>query len=237
MRILYLAAGNVAFGGGATARDAAFIRGLGDNGHEVRAVSLYGPIRIEGQDKPCGLFQSLGSTRVQRVFPRLSVLPSALASFLRHPRPLGAVTSFAVGGRIDKAGPEVVRALAGRDKRQHREYARLMELYSSFPKPDVVVLANILLLGLAEPLRAGFSCPVVCLSQGSDRFVECLDEPYRSDARKLVRRHAKLLRMAVTTSRFSAIRATEFMALSRSRPTGRNGNRMPTPRSKPSMTT
>ena len=74
-----------------------------------------------------------------------------------------------------------------------------------------------MLSGLAEALRGNLGCPIVCLTQGSDRIIEALDEPYRSDARKLVRKNARLFRLVVATSRFFAIRATESLSLPASR--------------------
>ena len=48
MRILYLVGGKSMYAGGATVRDAAFVRGLRDAGHEVDAVSLHGPTSVDG---------------------------------------------------------------------------------------------------------------------------------------------------------------------------------------------
>jgi glycosyltransferase involved in cell wall biosynthesis len=90
---------------------------------------------------------------------------------------------------------------------------RLADYLGAIGKPDVAILSNTMLSGLAAPLRERVGCPVVCLSQGSDRVVESLDEPFRSDARKLIRKNAKHFRLVVTSSRFFAIRATESLAL------------------------
>lgn len=216
MRILYLVSNNEFIAGGATVRDAVFVRGLVEAGHEVNAVSLYGPARIEGEKAYSAVFHSLGHNTLRRIFPRLSRIPNALATMVRKPRPVMNMTSLAVSGRgNDARGPMAVSLLAGSGKMQRREFSRLMEYLArkGGEKIDAVVLANTMLSGWAEPLMGYLSCPIVCLSQGSDRVIENLEEPYRSDARKLVRRNARLFRLVVTTSRYFAIRATESMAL------------------------
>ncbi len=216
MRILYLVSNNEFIAGGATVRDAVFVRGLLEAGHEVNAVSLYGPARIEGEKAYSGVFHPLGHNTLRRIFPRLSRIPNALATMVRKPRPVMNMTSLAVSGRgNDARGPMAVNLLAGSGKMQRREFARLMEYLArkGGGKIDAVVLANTMLSGWAEPLMGYLSCPIVCLSQGSDRIIENLEEPYRSDARKLVRKNARLFRLVITTSRYFAIRATESMAL------------------------
>ncbi len=219
MRILYLVGGNDIIAGGATVRDAAFVRGLVDAGHDVEAVSLFGPASLEGETGPSRLFKPLGNNTLRRLFPRLSQMPSALASLVRNPRPVVNMTSLAVmGKRVDPRGPLAVSMLSGANKVQRREFMRLMEYLQRNPEPvDVAILANTLLSGLAEAIHSNLGCPIICLSQGSDRVIEALDEPYRSDARKLVRKNARLLRTVVSTSRYFAIRATEAMALPASR--------------------
>ncbi len=219
MRILYLVAGNDIIGGGATVRDAAFVRGLVQAGHEVEAVSLYGHATVEGENGVSNIFKSLGRHTLRRFFPRLAKLPEALASFAHGVRPVDNMTSIAVSGRrADPKGPLAVGLLSGANKMQRREFTRLMDRLAAKPgRIDIVVLSNTILSGLAEAIRANIGCPIICLSQGSDRIIESLEEPYRSDARKLVRKNARLFRLVVSSSRYFAIRTTESMSLPASR--------------------
>lgn len=219
MRILYLVGGNDIIAGGATIRDAAFVQGLLEAGHEVEALSLYGYATIEGENNPSRIFHPLGRHTLRRLFPRLSKMPSAVVSLFRGVRPVDNMTSIAVMGRsADPAGPLAVSLLSGANKMQQREFARLMEYLAQKPaRIDIAILANTMLSGLAEAIRANIGCPIICLSQGSDRYIEALEEPYCSDARKLVRKNARLFRVVVATSRFFAIRATESLALPASR--------------------
>ncbi len=218
MQILYLVGGNDVIAGGATARDAAFVLGLQDAGHDVTALSLYGPVSVEGETQYSRLFHPLGSGTLRRYFPRLSYIPDKLTAIFRRPSPVISMTSYAVSGkRKDLRGPFAVSLLSGANKMQRREFSHLMEYYGGKSRPAAVILSNTMLSGLAEAIRANLGCPIFCLSQGSDRVIESLEEPYRSDARKLVRKNARLFRMVITSSRYFAIRATESLALPASR--------------------
>lgn len=219
MRILYLVGGNDVLAGGATVRDAAFVKGLTDAGHEVIAISLFGPAGIEGETGFSNVFHPLGRNTLRRYFPRLSRFPSTIGSIIRRPRPVMSMTSLAVTGRRnDLRGPLSVSMLSGANKLQRKEFSRLMEMLGGAAGGlDAAIFSNFLLSGLAEAVKANLGCPIFCLSQGSDRIVESLEEPYRSDARKLVRKNARLFRLVLSSSRFFAIRTTEFLALPASR--------------------
>lgn len=213
MRILYLVGGNDVIAGGATSRDAAFVTGLMEAGHDVVPVSLYGPVSIEGEAGFSCVFRPLGRDTLRRLFPRLSRVPTTLASLFSRPRPVMSMTSLAVsGGGRDLRGPLAVSLLSGANKLQRKEFSRLMDFLGP-NKPDAAIFSNTMLSGLAEAVRANLGCPIICLSQGSDRTVEALDEPYRSDVRKLVRKNARLFRLVISSSRYFAIRATESLAL------------------------
>ncbi len=215
MRILYLVGGNDVLAGGATARDAAFVTGLRDAGHTLAAISLYGPATIENESRPAPLFTPLGQTTLRRLFPKLSRVGASISAVFRQAPHTDTVANprAAASGKNDLRGPLALSLLSGTNKTQRNEFARLMEFLGPDGKPEAVVLANTMLSGLAETIRDNLGCPVICLSQGSDRFTESLNEPFRSDARKLIRKHARLFRFVVTTSRFFAIRAAESLAL------------------------
>ncbi len=209
MRILYLVGGKNAYWGEATARDVAFVHGLAKGGHDVEAVSLSGPPLVEDADDDA-LFHPLGQGKLQSIFPRLTRVPSTIAGLIKKPRPVVNMTSFAIDGHVDRAGPLAVNRLAGRDSQLRRDFGRLLEyLKNKQFHPDVIILSNIMLSGLAEPLKGALGSRIICLSQGSDRVIENLAEPYRSDARKLARKNARLMAMIVATSRFFAIRVTD----------------------------
>jgi len=72
----------------------------------------------------------------------------------------------------------------------------------------VVVLPMSLLIGLAPPLRRDLGRPIVCTLQGEDLFLEGLGEPFRSQSKDLIRRHAPAVDGFVATSDYYS----DFMA-------------------------
>jgi glycosyltransferase involved in cell wall biosynthesis len=76
------------------------------------------------------------------------------------------------------------------------------------PRPDVVHLANALLLAVARPITQELGIPVVATLAGEDLFVEQIPEPYRSQARAALReRVADLAGLTALNGYF-----TDFMA-------------------------
>ena len=68
--------------------------------------------------------------------------------------------------------------LRGEEGRQARELDELVIWVKQQAKPDIVCLSNALLIGLARRLGSEFKCPVVCMLQGEDTFLDMLPEPY-----------------------------------------------------------
>jgi glycosyltransferase involved in cell wall biosynthesis len=89
---------------------------------------------------------------------------------------LALAGSFAGSTRPEALGAMTVSMLRGRDGHQAKEVARLVDALRRRPRPDVVVLSNSLLLGLADPIRDALHVPVVVTVQGEAHFLDHLDE-------------------------------------------------------------
>lgn len=76
-------------------------------------------------------------------------------------------------------GQTTVSMLQGQDGRQEKELLRLADwLVTMDPKPDVIIVSNILLAGLAGTLKEKLGIPIVCLLQDEEGFLDTLPEPY-----------------------------------------------------------
>lgn len=211
MRIVYITPESPDGTPGVASRDAALMRGLRGLGHEVMAAGLYMPIHLnDGENEPQTAAR-VGA--LHRAFPKLAGIPGHLFKFLKQHSSVMNAVSFAVGGRGTKVGTTAVSLLALREQRQRTELARLLRQIDDMPKPDIIVLSNTLMSGLAKPLAERIGKPIVCMASDGDIFVENLDEPFRSDARKLIRENARSLRMVVVTSDIFARRIMEFLSL------------------------
>ena len=69
--------------------------------------------------------------------------------------------------------------LKGRDGYQIKEFDRLTSwLNKNENRPDVVYLSNVLLAGLAKPIKQALGIPIVCLLNDEDKFLDELTPPY-----------------------------------------------------------
>ncbi len=196
---------------GACARDLTLIRELIARGHEVEVYPLYTPLRLDG-GSPVPLRDiAFGGITVylQQWSSLFARLPRALARWLDHPALLNLVAKFAIQTKAEDLGPLTVSVLAGRDGRQHAELDRLVDTIAVAGRPDVVMITNSLLSGIAPALKARLGVPVLCTVQGEDLFVEGLREPYRERARHLIRAHAAAVDLYLAPGTAYAERMTD----------------------------
>ncbi len=104
--------------------------------------------------------------------------------------------------------------LLGSHGKTRLEINRLIEHLKEEGSPDVVLLNNALLLGLAEPIVKALGCPVACTLQGEDTFIDSLPEPWRSNAWKLLAGKAKDVAFFMPVSRYHADVMADRMGLS-----------------------
>jgi len=79
--------------------------------------------------------------------------------------------------RAADLGQTTLSMLRGEDGRQKKELDRLIAFLAA-ERPDVVLLSNGLLLGLAPALRRRVGAAVVCMLQDEDGWVDALGPPY-----------------------------------------------------------
>ncbi|HKR59812.1 MAG TPA: glycosyltransferase family 4 protein, partial [Pyrinomonadaceae bacterium] len=104
-------------------------------------------------------------------------------------------------------GEMTVSMLKGEDGFQKKEIEKLLEWVRHEPPSDVVSLPYSLLLGLAKPIKEALGRPICCTLQGEDLFLEGLQEPYRSEAIKLIQDQFAHVDLFISVSDYYA----EFM--------------------------
>ena len=193
MRIVYLAAGAGQMYCGACARDMVLIRGLIERGHDVQVIPLYTPLRIDG-DQPFAaepVFLGGINAYLQQRSSLFRWLPPFADRILDSPTLLKLVSRFAISTKPSQLGAMTVSVLAGRDGRQHKEVERLLGYLGQHAPPDIFVITNSLLSGLALPLKGEYGVPVLCGLQGEESFISSVLEPHRSEAQELMRKNAE----------------------------------------------
>jgi glycosyltransferase involved in cell wall biosynthesis len=76
--------------------------------------------------------------------------------------------------------------LRGEEGFQRKEVAKLVSALRRFPRPDVVLLPNSLMIGFARPLAEGLERPVACVLQGEDLFLDGMPRRERGEAVRLI---------------------------------------------------
>ena len=84
--------------------------------------------------------------------------------------------------RASILGELTVSMLRGEQGRQVRSLNRLAAWFETSGRPDVVLLATGLLLGLASRIRQATGARIVCTLQGEDTFLDSLPQPHRDEA-------------------------------------------------------
>ena len=205
MRILALTAGAARMYCGSCLRDNSLAAELKRQGHHVTLLPLYTPTRT---DEP--------NVSEPKVFLNgISVCLCQEAAFFRRPRPLldrlwdapwmlklASQTSIRVNPH--SLGAMTVSMLRGEAGYQLKDIRKLTTFLRTEEPPDIAILPNSLLIGLARPIRDALRRPVACTLQGEELFLNQLLEPYRSQALELIRAKVDDVDGFVAVSEFCA---------------------------------
>ncbi|MFC1838233.1 glycosyltransferase family 4 protein [Thermodesulfobacteriota bacterium] len=184
-------------------RDQALLRTLNSQGHEVTMVPLYLPIRLDSPKVSMDTPIFFGGVNVY--------LQQKLGLFRKTPRWVDSVfDNRALLTKLSKKagmtsskdlGETTISMLKGEDGLQVKELDRLVEWLSrDMGKPDVIILSNVLLAGLAAALRKRLRVPVVCLLQDEEAFLDGLGEPYSGEAWDLLGKCSRDINAFITVS-------------------------------------
>lgn len=189
MRIVQLTPGTGTFLCGSCLRDNELTLALRGLGHDALIAPLYLPFALEhgpavvdaGPDGASDTVRMGGiNVYLSQKLPLLHRLPRLLLDRLDSPGLLrwAASRSNMTGAR--GLGALTLSMLRGEQGRQRAELDRLVAWLASIERPDVVLLSNALLIGLARRIHEVLGCPVLCTLQGEAPFLDSLEEPYRT---------------------------------------------------------
>ena len=198
---------------GACARDVALIMGLRSLGHDVQVVPLYTPLRLDS-DEPfptAPIFMGGINVYLQQRFPLFRRIPGALDRILDSTSLLRLVSRFAISTKASELGEMTVDVLRGAEGPLEKESRRLFGYLEEQPKPDVAVITNTMLSGLAPQLKKELGSAVLCQVQGEDGFIGAMNEPYRSQAEELIRENAKSVELFVSPNESYAETMVQYL--------------------------
>jgi glycosyltransferase involved in cell wall biosynthesis len=197
-------------------RDNALATALKRAGHDVTLVPLYTPLRTDAEDASIGKVFYGGvnaylqyASRFFRRTPRLIDWLLDRRWLLNLAGRFGAQTSPA------KLGAFTLSILEGEDGPQIKELRRLASFIKSEIRPQVVSLPNLMFIGTARLLCHELGAPVICELTGEDIFLDALTEPFRTQARCMIRQRAADVSRFVATSDYYANRMADYLAIPR----------------------
>ena len=194
---------------GSCLRDNALATELMRQGHDCILVPLYTPLRT---DEP-------GVSIDKVFFGGISVyLEQHSALFRKTPAwmdklwdsrfALKLATKRSISVEPKQLGEMTISMLKGELGHQRKEVDKLVHWLKEQDTPDVVAMQNSMLIGLAAPIKRVLQRPIVCTLQGEELFLDGLQEPYHSEALRLIRTSVAHVDAFVAVSHYGA----EFMA-------------------------
>ena len=184
MRILQIIPGTANFYCGGCIRDTALLRALRRLGHDVVLQPLYLPLFTDepSVESQASIFFGGINVYLQQKTGFFRNTPRWIDRILDSRWLLNLSAKQAGMTKASELGEMTVSMLRGETGRQVKEFSRFTHWLKDQTKPDVIILPNGMLLGLAHAIKKEFDIPIVCTLQGEDAFLDALPEPYRTDA-------------------------------------------------------
>ena len=186
-------------------RDLALVRAFQRAGHEILMVPMYLPLNTDARPLPdqAPIFFGGVNVYLQQKLRFFRKTPRWLDRCFDSPFLLKGVGKFAGMTSARDLGQTTVSMLQGRDGRQEKELLRLADWLAGMdPKPDVIIVSNILLAGLAGTLKEKLGIPIVCLLQDEEGFLDALPEPYAQQGWELVGKDASAFDALICVSQY-----------------------------------
>lgn len=202
-------------------RDTALAEALRQRGHTVTLLPLYLPATASApQPTDAPVFYGAVSLYLRHRFAWLRCLPRTWFEPLDRWPVLRLAARFA--GATSAKGLEdlTLSMLRGLDGRQADELRSVCDWLATLPpgrSPDVIVLSNALLTGLAAALKQAAHCPVVCWLQDEHVWMDAMDPDLRDAVLHSMADDARAVDRFVAVSASYAARMKQALALVPSR--------------------
>jgi len=192
MKIHMVTAGAAGMYCGSCFRDNALAAELKSRGHDVLLLPIYTPtLTDDGNVSERRVFFGGISVYLQQYISFFRKTPWLFDRLWDSPLAIRAATHFSVSTEPSLLGDLTISMLRGKDGYQAKELAKLLHWLEGQPAPDVVILPNSLLIGLAEPIKKALRRPILCTLQGEDLFLEGLIDSYKKTAINLIRQNVE----------------------------------------------
>jgi len=216
MKILYLTGGAGQMYCGSCLRDNALATELIARGHDVTLLPVYTPtLTDEPNVSGNKVFFGGISVYLEQYVPLFRKSPRWLDRLWDSTPILQLASRRSISTSPKVLGELTVSMLKGEDGFQRKEISKLLDWLKHEGPPDIVSLPYSLLLGLAKPIKEALGRPVCCTLQGEDLFLEGLQEPYRSEAKELIRANLRHVDAFISVSEYYADFMPEYLGIPR----------------------
>ncbi len=218
MRILQITAGAGGMYCGSCLRDNALAAETMARGHDVSLLPVYTPTLTDERNVSDGhVFFGGISVYLEQKFPLFRRTPAILDKLWDAAPVIRMAAGRGVSVDPKDLGELTVSTLKGEEGYQAKEVRKLVDYVASQPPYDVVVIPMSLLIGLAPPLKRALARPILCTLQGDDLFLEGLGDPYRSESKALIAKHAPVVDAFIATSDYYSDFMAGYLGLRRER--------------------
>lgn len=162
-------------------RDLVLVRAVRDAGHDMLMVPMYLPLNLDSQPLVQNIPIFFGGLNIyfQQKFKFFRNTPRWFDRVFDNRNLLKWVGKLSGMTSANQLGEMTLSMLSGPHSPQAKEVDRLIEFLSSPEnKPDVLVLSNMLLAGLAQPIKERLGCKLACWLQDEDGFIDGLGSPW-----------------------------------------------------------
>ena len=201
---------------GSCLRDNALATELIARGHDVTLLPVYTPtLTDEPNVSGNKVFFGGISVYLEQYVPLFRKSPRWLDRLWDSTPILQLASRRSISTSPKVLGELTVSMLKGEDGFQRKEISKLLDWLKHEGPPDIVSLPYSLLLGLAKPIKEALGRPVCCTLQGEDLFLEGLQEPYRSEAKELIRANLRHVDAFISVSEYYADFMPEYLGIPR----------------------
>lgn len=186
-------------------RDLSLVKAFRRAGHDMTLVPMYLPIEMDADVAAAAAPLFMGGLNVylQQKLGLFRHTPRWLDRFLDNPKLLTRLGKMSGMTTARELGAATVSMLEGSRGKQQKEIDRLTDWMASLPdKPEVVIVSNILLAGLAPAIKQKLDAKVVCLLQDEEDFLDMLPKVFSDRAWQLVSEQSAAFDLFISVSEF-----------------------------------
>lgn len=175
-------------------------------GHDAVTIPLYLPPLMDDTttDSEIPVFFGGVNVYLQQQLSLFRHTPRWIDKFFDSQSMLKYAAKKAGMTKTSGLGSTTISMLKGDAGRQVKELKRLVDFLANDIRPEIIVLSNALLLGMAGMLKEELGCKIACLLQDEEEFVDTLGPEHTPTAWNLIREAAGDVDVFIAGSRYYA---------------------------------